>query len=47
MNQRRIFPQRRTAETFNLRFWNQQFTITVGHYPDGTPGELFIVGGSA
>jgi hypothetical protein len=42
---RRILPQRRSAETFNLRFWNQQFTITVGHYPDGTPGELFIDGG--
>ena len=42
---RRILPQRRPAETFNLRFWNQQFTVTVGQYPDGTPGELFIDGG--
>ena len=42
---RRVLPQRRAAETFDLRFWNQQFTVTVGFYPDGTPGEVFIDGG--
>ena len=42
---RRTLPQRRTAETFDLRFWNQSFTVTVGFYPDGTPGEVFIDGG--
>ena len=42
---RRILPQRRAAETFNLRFWNQPFTVTVGFYADGTPGEVFIDGG--
>jgi hypothetical protein len=36
MSTRRILPQRRSAETFQLRFWNQQFTVTVGQYPDGT-----------
>ena len=41
---RRTLPQRRAAETFNLRFWNQSFTVTVGFYPDGTPGEVFIDG---
>ena len=39
---RRVLPQRRPAETFDLRFWNQPFTVTVGFYPDGTPGEVFI-----
>ena len=39
---RRTLPQRRPAETFGLRFWNQLFTVTVGFYPDGTPGEVFI-----
>ena len=29
---RRILPQRRAAETFDLRFWNQNFTITIGRY---------------
>jgi hypothetical protein len=27
---RRTLPQRRAAETFDLRFWNQLFTVTVG-----------------
>jgi hypothetical protein len=39
---RRVLPQRRAAETFNLRFWNQSFTVTVGFYRDGTPGEVFV-----
>ena len=42
---RRVLPQRRPAETFNLRFWNQSFSVTIGFYPDGTPGEVFIDGG--
>jgi hypothetical protein len=42
---RRALPQRRAAETFDLRFWNQNFTITIGRYPDGTLGEVFIDGG--
>ena len=42
---RRVLPQRRAAETFNLRFWNQSFTVTVGFYADGTPGEVFIDSG--
>jgi hypothetical protein len=41
---RRVFPQRRAAETFDLRFWSQNFTVTVGSYADGTPGEVFIDG---
>jgi hypothetical protein len=39
---RRTLPERRAAETFDLRFWNQLFTVTVGFYADGTPGEVFI-----
>ena len=39
---RRSLPQRRAAETFNLRFWNQLFTVTAGFYDDGTLGEVFI-----
>ena len=42
---RRVLPRRRAAETFNLRFWNQSFTVTVGFYADGAPGEVFIDGG--
>jgi len=42
---RRTLPQRRAAETFDLRFWNQLFTVTIGFYADGRPGEVFIDGG--
>jgi len=38
---RRVLPQRRAAETFDLRFWSQNFTVTVGFFDDGTPGEVF------
>ena len=41
---RRTLPQRRAAQTFDLRFWNQRFTVTVG-YADGTRSEVFIDGG--
>jgi hypothetical protein len=39
---RRVLPQRRTAETFDLRFWNRLFTVTVGFYPDNSLGEIFV-----
>ena len=43
---RRTLPQRRASETFDLRFWGQNFTVTVGFYPDGgTRGEVFIDAG--
>ena len=41
---RELLPQRRAAETFDLRFRNLPFTVTVAFYPDGTPGEVFING---
>ena len=42
---RRPLPQRRGSETFDLRFWSQNFTITIGRYSDGVIGEVFIDGG--
>ena len=44
---RRLLPQRRSAETFHLRFWNQPVSVTVGYYPDGTPGEIFVDAGKS
>jgi hypothetical protein len=41
----RTLPQRRAAVSFDMRFWNQPFTVTVGFYPDGTLGEAVIDGG--
>lgn len=42
---RRILPQRRSAETFQFRFWNQPVSVTIGYYDDGTPGEIFLDAG--
>jgi hypothetical protein len=46
---RRILPQRREAETFDLDFGglNKAHTITVGFYEDGSIGEVFISGGKS
>jgi hypothetical protein len=44
---RQVLPQRRACETFPIRFWNQQFYVTVGFYPDGRAGEVFIDGGKS
>ena len=39
---RRVLSQRRASETFDLRFWNQSFSVSVGFYPDGMIGEVFV-----
>jgi len=43
---RRILPQRRRCETFNLNFGGlaRDYAITVGYYDDGSFGEVFITG---
>jgi hypothetical protein len=42
MSERRVLPQRRHTVTFTERFWNQDWHISVGFFPDGSPGEVFI-----
>ncbi len=37
-------PDRRPAETFDLKHGGQRFTVTVGFYPNGRPGEVFTHG---
>ena len=44
---RQLLPQRRPAETFDLWFWNQSFSVTIGFYPNGAVGEVFIDGGKS
>ena len=44
---RNVLSPRRPAETFTLRFWNQDFSVTIGRYPDGQAAEVFIDGGKA
>jgi len=49
MTARNTLPQRRHAETFELRHGGQNtvFAITVGRHLDGSIGEVFINGAKA
>src|SRR5262245_54973656 len=46
---RNTLPQRRYCETFELRHGGQNtmFHVTLGRYPDGSIGEVFIGGAKA
>ena len=44
---RQTLPQSRASETFDMRFWNQSFSVTIGFYSDSTPGEVFIDSGKS
>jgi hypothetical protein len=39
---RRRLPNRRAAETFELEVRGLKYTCTVGRFPDGSIGELFL-----
>ena len=41
---RERLPNRRQAETLDLWHGGQRYHFTVGEYPDGRPGEVFIHG---
>ena len=51
MSERRMLPQRRAAETFDLRFGKMgtQFSVTVGYYDREMRevGEVFVAGTKA
>ena len=49
MTARRELPQRRRCETFDIDFGGlkRAHTVSVGYYPDGSPGEVFISGGKS
>lgn len=40
-------PPRRIADTRELVFGDMRFTVSVGVYPDGHPGEVFARGAKA
>jgi hypothetical protein len=42
MTSRNRLPNRRPAESFELEVQGLRYTATVGHFPDGTIGELFL-----
>jgi ribonucleoside-diphosphate reductase alpha chain len=39
---RRHLPSRRAAETFEVEVGGLRYTATVGRFPDGSVGELFL-----
>ena len=41
---RERLPDRRQAETVDLWHGDRRFHLTIGEYPDGRPGEVFIHG---
>jgi hypothetical protein len=49
MTERKALPMRRVCETFDVAFGGliKSHTVSVGYYPDGTPGEVFINGGKS
>jgi ribonucleoside-diphosphate reductase alpha chain len=42
MSQRTRLPNRRQAETFELEVAGLNYTCTIGRFPDGRIGELFL-----
>src|SRR3954451_20621656 len=41
---RQRLPDRRAAATVDLEHGASRFTVTIGFYPDGRPGEVFTHG---
>ncbi len=41
---RERLPDRRQAETVDLRHGGRRYHVTIGQYDDGRPGEVFIHG---
>jgi ribonucleoside-diphosphate reductase alpha chain len=39
---RERLPDRRLAETLALEFAGLRYTVTIGHFPDGRLGEVFV-----
>ena len=41
---RERLPNRRRAETVDIEHDGRPFTVTIGFYPNGQPGEVFVHG---
>jgi hypothetical protein len=46
-SQRRLLPQRRAATSLSLHFGSVDYVVTLGHFEDGSPAEVFIDGAKA
>ena len=47
MTVRNRLDNRRPSETFDISFGGHVYTVTVGFFPDGRVGEIFIAGRKA
>lgn len=47
MTERRTLPARRTCETIAVEHRGRNYLVTVGHYEDGSAGEVFVAGTKA
>ncbi len=43
---RERLPDRRQAETVDLHYGGRRYHLTIGEYPSGKPGEIFLHGGT-
>lgn len=39
---RETLPERRFSQNFTVDFQGERYNVTIGHYADGRPGEVFI-----
>jgi hypothetical protein len=42
MSERERLPQRRRSESFSFTLGDLKYTATIGHYPNGRVGEIFL-----
>jgi len=47
MNGRERLPDRRGCDTRYMRVGKQEYVVTVGHYGNGSVGEIFVSGAKA
>lgn len=39
---RESLPERRASYNFTVEFQGERYNVTIGHYHDGRPGEVFV-----
>jgi hypothetical protein len=44
MTDRKILPNRRGCETFEIKHADRIYQVTIGRFPEGTIGEVFVTG---
>src|SRR5262245_47122347 len=47
MTDRKVLPQRRGCETFEIVHTDRTYQVTIGRFPNGMIGEVFVTGAKA